>query len=128
MRRLKALEKLNKKSITLKLRRKTLENLKRTLGLKGEGTKDSPVVIDDLGDVCVEFSIKTKEIYLVLKNLNIFRLLILDSQDVAIENCFVGNLKTVRCRNLTFRNNSIIKARQLLCRSCFFENNSVLQK
>jgi len=33
-----------------------------------------------------------------------------------------------RCRNLTFRNNSIINAQQLLCRSCFFENNSVLQK
>jgi hypothetical protein len=122
------LEKLNKKSIKYKLRRKTLENLKRTLGLKGEGTKDSPVIIDDLGDVCVGFSIKTREIYLVLKNLNISRLSILDSQNVVIENCFVGNLEMARCRNLTFRNNSIITSKQLLCRSCFFENNSVLQK
>lgn len=122
------LEKLNKKSIKYKLRRKTLENLKGTLGLKGEGTKDSPVIIDDLGDVCVELSIKTKEVYLVLKNLNIARLLILDSQNIVIENCFVGNLEMARCRNLTFRNNSIITAQQLLCRSCFFENNSVLQK
>jgi len=122
------LEKLNKKSIKYKLRRNTLENLKKTLGLKGEGTKDSPVVIDDLGDVCVEFSIRTKETYLVLKNLNISRLLILDSQNVVIENCFVGKLDMARCRNLTFRNNSIITAQQLLCRSCFFENNSVLQK
>ena len=122
------LEKLNKKSIKYKLRRKTLENLKGTLGLKGEGTKDSPVIIDDLGDVCVEFSIRTKEIYLVLKNLNIRRLSILDSQNVVIEDCFVGDLEMTRCRNLTFRNNSIINAQQLLCRSCFFENNSVLQK
>jgi len=122
------LEKLNKKSIKYKLRRKTLENLKRTLGLKGEGTKDSPVIIDDLGDVCVKFSIKTKGIYLVLKNLNISRLSILDSQNVVIEDCFVGKLEMARCRNLTFRNNSIITAQQLLCRSCFFENNSVLQK
>ena len=122
------LEKLNKKSIKYKLRRKTLENLKRTLGLKGEGTKDSPIVIDDLGDVCVEFSIRTKETYLVLKNLNISRLIILNSQNVVIENCFVGKLDMARCRNLTFRNNSIITAQQLLCRSCFFENNSVLQK
>ena len=122
------LEKLNKKSIKYKLRRKTLENLKRTLRLKGEGTKDSPVIIDDLGDVCVEFSIRTKETYLVLKNLNISRLSILDSQNVVIEDCFVGKLDMARCRNLTFRNNSIITAQQLLCRSCFFENNSVLQK
>ena len=122
------LEKLNKKSIKYKLRRKTLENLKGTLGLKGEGIEDSPVIIDDLGDVCVEFSIKTKEIYLVLKNLNVSRLLILDSQNIVIENCLVGNLEMVRCRNLTFRNNSIITAKQLLCKSCLFENNSVLQK
>ena len=122
------LEKLNKKSIKYKLRRKTLENLKRTLGLKGEGTKGSPVIIDDLGDVCVEFSIRTKETYLVLKNLNISKLLILNSQNVVIENCFIGKLDMARCRNLTFRNNSIITAKQLLCRSCFFENNSVLQK
>ncbi len=122
------LEKLIKKRIKYKLRRKTLENLKGTLGLKGEGTKDSPVIIDDLGDVFVEFSIKTKGIYLVLKNLNISNLLILDSQNVVIENCFVGNLEMIRCRNLTFSNNSIINAQQLLCRSCFFENNSVLQK
>ena len=122
------LEKLNKKIIKYKLRRKTLENLKGTLGLKGEGTKDSPVIIDDLGDVCVEFSIRTKGIYLVLKNLNISRLLIFNSENVVIEDCFIGNLEMAKCRNLTFRNNSIITAQQLLCRSCFFENNSVLQK
>lgn len=128
LRRLKVLEKLNKNRIKYKLRSETLENLNGTLGLKGEGTKDSPVIIDDLGDVFVEFSIKTKGIYLILKNLNISSLLILNSQNIVIENCFVGNLEMVRCRNLTFRNNSIITAQQSLCRSCFFENNSVLQK
>jgi len=119
------LEKLNKKWIKFKLRRKTLENLKRFLGLKGYGTKDSPVIIDDLGDVFADFTIKTKEIYLVLRNLTISRLLIFNSQNVSIENCFVGDLKMVRCRNLAFRNNSIVNARQLFCRSCFFENNSL---
>jgi len=122
------LEKLNKRRIKYRLVRETLMNLKKILGFKGEGTKDSPVIIDDLGDVCVEFSIKTKGIYLVLKNLNISKLLILNSQNVVIENCFIGDLEMARCRNLTFRNNSIITAQQLLCRSCFFENNSVLQK
>jgi hypothetical protein len=122
------LEKLNKKCVKYKLRRKTLDNLKRNFGLKGEGTKDSPVIIDDLGDVCVEFSIKTKGIYLVLKNLNISRLLIFNSENIVIEDCFIGNLEMAECRKLTFRNNSIIIAQQFLCRSCFFENNSVLQK
>ncbi len=122
------LEKLNKKCVKYKLRRKTLDNLKRNFGLKGEGTKDSPVIIDDLGDVCVEFSIKIKGFYLVLKNLNISKLLIFNSENVVIENCFVGNLEMAKCRKLTFRNNSIIIAQQSLCRSCFFENNSVLQK
>lgn len=117
------LEKLNKINIKLKLRRKSLENLRSSLELKGEGTKDLPVIIDGFGDFCLEVSIKTKETYLVLKNLNITRLLILNSQNVAIENCFVGNLKMVGCRNLTFKNNSIITVKQLLCRSCFLENN-----
>jgi len=122
------LEKLNKKRIKYVFRRETLENLKKTLGFKGEGTEDSPVIIDDLGDVCVGISIKANEVYVVFKNLNISRLLIINSQNIVIENCFVGDLEMVRCRNLTFRNNSITTAQQLLCRSCFFENNSVLQK
>ena len=119
------LEKLNKKSIKFKLTRETLENLRRALGLKGEGTKGSPVIIDDLGDFCLEFTIKTKEVHLVLKNLTISKVRILNSQNVSIENCFVGKLRTVRCRNLAFRNNSIVNARQLLGRNCFFENNSL---
>ena len=118
------LKKLNKKSVKFKLTRETLENLRRALGLKGEGTKGSPVIIDDLGEVCVEFTIKTKETYLVLRNLTISKLRILNSQNIAIENCFVGKLRTVRCKNLAFRNNSIVTSRQLLCRSCFFENNT----
>ena len=122
------LEKLNKKCVKYKLRRKTLDNLKRNFELKGEGTKDSPVIIDDLGDVCVEFSIKTKETYLVLKNLNISRLLIYNSENIVIEDCFIGKLEMAKSRKLTFRNNSIIIAQQLLCRHCFFENNNVLQK
>ena len=121
------LEKLNKKTIKLKLRRETLENLKRIFDLKGEGTKESPIIFNIFGDLCLEISIKMKETYLVLKNLTISRLLIVNSQNLVIENCFVGNLKTVGCRNLTFRNNSLVKARQLFSRSCFFENNIVAE-
>ena len=113
------LEKLNKKTIKLKLTRETLENNRRFFDLKGEGTKESPIIFDVFGDLCVEISIKMKETYLVLKNLTISRLLIINSQNLVIENCFVGNLKTVRCRNLTFKNNSLLKTRQLLSRSVF---------
>ena len=119
------LEKLHKKTIKLKLRRETLENLRKFFDLRGEGTKESPVIFDIFGDLCVEFSIKMKETYLVLKNLTISKLLMVNSQNIVIENCFVGNLKTVRCKNLTFRYNSLVKTRQLFSRNCFFENNSV---
>jgi hypothetical protein len=94
------LEKLNKKSIKYKLRRKTLENLKGTLGLKGEGTKDSPVIIDDLGDVCVEFSIRTKETYLVLKNLNI------STQQLLCRSCFFENNSVLQKQYNKFLNNT----------------------
>ncbi len=117
------LEKFNKKTLKLKLTRETLENNRRIFDLKGEGTKESPIIFDVFGDLCVEISIKMKETYLVLKNLTISRLLMVNSQNIAIENCFVGKLKTVRCRNLTFRNNTIVKARQIFSRSYFFDNN-----
>lgn len=119
------LEKLNKKSLKLNLRRETLWNLKKSLGFKGEGVEGSPVVIDDLGDTCVELNVKTEGVHLALRNLIISKLLIMNSQNVSIENCFVGKLRAVRCRNLTFRNNSIVSVRQLFCRSCIFENNSL---
>jgi len=122
------LEKLNKKSIKFKLRKRTIENLKKTLGLKGEGTKDSPIVIDDLGDVTVEISIMTKGIYLILKNLAISKLSIAGSQHVVIEECFIADLELMECRSLTFRNNTILRIEQFLCRDCVYENNSILQK
>jgi hypothetical protein len=122
------LEKLNKKSIKYKLRKRTLGYLKKTLGLKGYGTKDSPIVIDDLGDVTVEISIVTKGIYLILKNLAISKLSIADSQHVVIEECFIVDLELVECRNLTLRSNTILRIEQFLCRNCVYENNSILGK
>ena len=121
-------EKLNKKSIKYKLRKNTIENLKKTLGLKGAGTKDSPVIIDDLGDVAVDLSLRTKSTYLVLRNLTITKLSIIDSQNISVEECFINDLEIAVCRNITFSNNTIVSVRQLLCRNCTFENNSIIQK
>jgi hypothetical protein len=122
------LEKLNKKSIKYKLKRRTIENLKNILGFKGEGTKDSPIVINDLGDVTVEISLFIEGIYLVLKNLTFSKLSIIGSQHIAIEECFIGDLELRECRKLVFRNNTILRIDQILCRNCIYENNSVLQK
>ena len=122
------LEKLNKKSIKYKLRKRTIENLRKTLGLKGEGTKDSPIVIDDLGDVTVEISIVIKGIYLILKNLAITKLLIAGSQHVVIEECFIADLEVMESKSLTFRSNTILRIEQFLCRNCVYEDNSILQK
>jgi len=122
------LEKLNKKSIKYKLRKRTIENLKDILGFKGEGTKDSPIVIDDLGDVTLEISVVIKGLYLILKNLTISKLLIVGSQNVVIEECFIANLELMECRSLTFRSNTILRIDQFLCRNCIYENNSILQK
>ena len=122
------LEMLNKKTTKYKLSRTTIENLKNILGFKGEGTKDSPIVIDDLGDFTVEISIFIEGIYFVLKNLTISKLSITGSQNVVIEECFIADLETRQCRNLTFRSNTILRIKQVLCRNCTYENNSVLQK
>jgi len=119
---------LNKKSIKYKFRKRTIENLKNILGFKGEGTKDSPIVIDDLGDVTVEISIFTKGIYLILKNLTISKLSIAGSQNVVIEECFIVDLELRECINLIFRCNTILRIEQILCRNCVYENNSILQK
>ena len=122
------LEKLNKKSIKYKLRKRTIENLKNILGFKGEGTKDSPIIIDNLGDVTVEISVVIKGIYLILKNLTISKLLIAGSQNVVIEGCFIANLELRECKSLTFRSNTILWINQKLCRKCVYENNNILQK
>lgn len=119
---------LNKKSIKYKLRKRTIENLKNILGFKGEGTKDSPIVIDDLGDVTVEISVVIRGIYLILKNLTISKLLIAGSQNVVIEGCFIANLELRECKSLTFRSNTILWINQKLCRKCVYENNNILQK
>ena len=122
------LKMLNKKSIIYKLNRRTVENLKNILGFKGEGTKDSPIVIDDLGDVTLEISIFIEGIYLILRNLTISKLSIAGSQNIVIEECYIADLEIRKCRNLTFRSNTILRIKQVLCRNCIYENNSILQK
>ena len=122
------LKMLNKKSIKYKLGRRTIENLKNILGFKGEGTKESPIVIDNLGDVTVEISIFIEGIYLVLKNLTLSKLSIAGSQNIVIEECFIADLETRQSRNLSFRSNTILRINQILCRNCIYENNSILQK
>ncbi len=122
------LEKLNKKSIKYKLKEGTLENLRRTLGLEGEGTRESPIIIDDLGDVALRLSLRTKGVFLILRNLAISKLSIINSQNITVENCFIGNIELSVCRNLIFTNNTILSIRQVLCKNCLFENNTIMQK
>jgi len=120
------LEKLNKKSIKYKLRKNTIENLKKTLGLKGEGTQDSPLIIENLRDITLEISLRTKSIYLVLRRLTISKLSIIDSQNVIVKDCFIGDLEITACRNIKFIKNQINSVKQFLCRNCTFERDNFL--
>ena len=120
------LEKLNKKSIKYKLKKNTIDNLKETLGLKGEGTQDSPLIIENLHDIRVEISLRTKSIYLVLRKLTISKLSIIDSENVTVKHCFINDLEITACRNIKFISNQISSVKQLLCRDCHFEHDNFL--
>ena len=119
------IEKLNKKSIKYKLRKNTIENLKETLGLKGEGTQDSPLIFENLRDFA-EISLRTKSIYLVLRKLTISKLSIIDSENITVKDCIINGLEITACRNLKFIRNHIDSVKQLLCRDCYFEHNGIL--
>ena len=114
---------MNKKSIKYKLRKNTIENLKQTLGLKGDGTQDSPLIFENLRDFA-EISLRTKSIYLVLRRLTISKLSIIDSENIIIKDCVINDLEITACRNLKFIRNHIDSVNKLLCRDCYFENNS----
>jgi len=120
------IEKLNKKSIKYKLKKDTIENLKEILGLKGEGTQDSPLIIENLHDIAVEISLRTKSIYLVLRKLTIGKLSIIDSENVTVKHCFINDLEITACRNIKFISNQINSVKQLLCRDCHFEHDNFL--
>lgn len=119
------LEKLNKKKIKYKLNKNTLKNLKETLGVRGEGTQESPLIFDNLRDFA-EISLRTKSLYLVLRTLTISKLSIFDSENVIIEDCVINDLEITACRSLKFIRNHIDSVKQLLCRDCNFEENGIL--
>ena len=120
------LKKLNKKSIKYKLNKSTIEDLKETLGLKGEGTQDSPLIIENLCDITVEISLRIKSMYVVLRKLTIGKLSIIDSENVTVKDSFIGDLEITSCRNLKFIKNQINSVKQLLCRGCYFEEDNFL--
>ena len=119
------LEKLKKKRIKYKLDENTIEILREELGFMGDGTRESPFIIENLRDFA-EISLRTKSYYLLLRRQTIAKLSIVDSENIIIKDCIINDLEITACRNLKFIRNHIDSVKQLLCRDCYFEHNSIL--
>ena len=115
---------MKNRRIKYKLNENTIEDLKETLGLKGEGTQESPLIINNLLEFA-EITMRTKSIYLVLRRQTITKLSIIDSENVIIEDCIINDLEITACRDLKFIRNHIDWVKELLCRDCYFEDNYI---
>ena len=120
------LKKLKNRRIRYKLKENTIEALREELGLKGDGTQESPLILENFHNINVEITLRTKSIYVILRRVIISKLSIIDSENVTVRHCGILELEITSCRNINFVDNQIDYVKQLLCRGCNFEGNSIL--
>jgi len=81
------------------------ENIEK-IGWKGKGTKDSPLIIDDVN---LPFNVifKTDDLYIHLRKIDIGMMILDKCQNIIIEDSIISLVKLKSCENVRIRNNLI---------------------
>ena len=117
----------NFKCIKLKITNRTITQLGETSSLKGNGTYEKPYILE-LGEIPVELSIKNLRAHLHIRTSNFFKLKLVNSQNIVIEESYIHILDIRVCKNLKFKNNSIYKLEQYLCKDITYHHNDIAEQ
>ena len=107
---------------------KKIESLKNKMGWQGTGTKDDPIVINNLKGLKPNLIFQTSNLYYIIRDVCILKIHCITTQNITIENCRIYEFEAEGCFNMKIVNNSIIFMRLLYTRASVIENNEIMQE
>lgn len=107
----------------IEITNKKITKLKAKMGWKGVGTQNDPIIIDDLSGLKPNLWIHLSSLHYVIRNVIIYKLMCINTQNITIENCKIHELEVEGCYNMKIKNNSIIWFKFVYSKGCVLENN-----
>ncbi|MHA2282921.1 MAG: hypothetical protein ACXAC5_18925 [Promethearchaeota archaeon] len=113
------------KNFKLKLDENNLVLVAKKLGWKGDGTKESPIIVNPESNLPLKLVLSKIQLYLTLRNLTLTSITLYHCSNILIEDCKVNTLILNRSQNNIVRKSSIIRIESFLSRANIFENNHI---
>ena len=98
--------------------------MKAEIGWKGSGTELDPIIINDLSNLKPYIWIHLSSLHYVIRDVTIFKLMCINTQNITIEHCKIHELEIQGCYNISVRNSTILHLRFGYSKRCALENNS----
>lgn len=95
---------------------------KTSVGWKGKGTQNEPIVIDDSIDLPLNIKFMTGDLYIHIRNVDINVLVLDKCQNVIVEDSILSKIKIVKCNNVIIRENLIRDMK------IFFGHENIIEK
>jgi hypothetical protein len=96
-----------------------------SVGWKGKGTKNEPIVIDDSIDLPLNIRFMTGDLYINIRNIDINVLVLDKCQNIIVEDSILSKIKIVKCNNVIIRENLIRDMRIFFGRDNIIEKNRI---
>lgn len=94
---------------------------------EGKGSKNDPIIIEQLRDLPPILKIYKSSLYYHVKNLSIDKLMCRKAHNITIENNVIKYLKIEECYKLILVNNKILKHNVAFTKECTFIDNKIYQ-
>lgn len=96
-----------------------------SVGWKGKGTQNEPIVIDDNIDLPLNIRFLTGDLYINIRNIDINVLVLDNCQNIIVEDSILSKIKLIKCNNIIIRENLIRDMKIFFGRDNIIEKNRI---
>jgi len=106
---------------------RSVHSLKSKMGWKGTGSKEDPIIIDNVEGLKPTLIFTTHDIYFIIKNIVAYKIVCKRTENITIENCKIYELDVQGSYNMNIVNNTIITLKVIFLRASVVKNNGIRQ-
>ena len=107
------------------IRNRSVHSLKSKMGWKGTGSKEDPIIIDNVEGLKPTLIFATHDIYFIIKNIVVYKIVCKRTENITIENCKIYELDVQGSYNMNIVNNTILSLKVIFLRASVVENNGI---
>ncbi|MFX0011564.1 MAG: hypothetical protein ACFE9R_14725 [Candidatus Hermodarchaeota archaeon] len=111
--------------ITKHIRNRSVHSLKSKMGWKGKGSKEDPIIIDNVEGLKPTLIFTTHNLFFIIRNIIVYKLVCNKTENITVENCKIFELEIKGSYNLKIINNSIFSLKVDFFRASVVKNNEI---